>query len=159
MLSKRIVLVGKAGSGKDYARKKLESRFFKYAVSYTTRPPRDNEQDGVDYIFITVEDFKQMIERGEFYEYVIFNEWYYGTTKEQFYNDDVFIMTPHGISLIKPEDRETCFIIFFDIDEEIRKQRLMLRNDADKVDRRLEADRKDFENFTDFDIRVTDPSF
>ena len=159
MLNNRIILVGKAGSGKDYARTKLESRSFKYAISYTTRPPRDNEKHRVDYFFITKDEFTQMIDQDKFYEYVVFNEWYYGTTNEQFYSDDVFIMTPHGISLIKPEDRKTSFIMFFDIDEDVRKERLMLRNDADRVDRRLEADRKDFENFKDYDLRVTDPSF
>lgn len=158
-MKNRIILCGCAGSGKDYARIKLEKRSFNYAISYTTRPPRDNESHGIDYFFITEEEFTQMIDQEKFYEYVVFNEWYYGTTNKQFYSDDVFIMTPHGISLIKPEDRKNSFIIFFDIDEDIRKERLMLRNDADKVDRRLEADRRDFENFTDYDLRITDPTF
>lgn len=156
---KRIILVGKGASGKDHARKKLENRGFKYSVSYTTRPPRAEETNEKDYFFISESDFKTMIDKSLMYEFVNFNEWYYGTTNEQFYSDDVFIMTPHGISLIKPEDRKTSFIMFFDIDEDIRKERLMLRNDADRVDRRLEADRKDFENFTDYDLKVTDPSF
>ena len=48
---KRIILVGKAASGKDHLRKKFESRGFKYAVTYTTRPPREGEIDGKDYLF------------------------------------------------------------------------------------------------------------
>ena len=159
MLSKRIVLVGKAGSGKDFVRKKLESRGYSYAVSYTTRPPRDTEVDGLDYIFLSEEEFKKMIDNNEFYEYVAFNGWYYGTTVDQFYTDDVFIMTPHGISKIKEIDRKTSFIMYFDIDQDIRKERLMLRNDADKVDRRIVADEEDFKDFTDFDIRITNPDF
>ena len=46
---KRIILVGKAASGKDHARKVLEAYGAKYAVSYTTRPPRENEVDAKDY--------------------------------------------------------------------------------------------------------------
>jgi guanylate kinase len=159
MLSKRIILVGKAGSGKDFARKKLESRGYSYAISYTTRPPRDTEVDGVDYIFVTDDQFNKMINNGEFYEYVAFNGWYYGTTIDQFYTDDIFIMTPHGISKVKEIDRKTSFIMYFDIDQDIRKERLMLRNDADKVDRRILADEEDFKDFTDFDIRITNPDF
>ena len=48
----RIILCGKAASGKDHLRKILEGRGFKYGVSYTTRPPRKGEIDGKDYFFL-----------------------------------------------------------------------------------------------------------
>jgi guanylate kinase len=158
-ISKRIILVGKAASGKDHARQLLQSRGMKYGVSYTTRPPRTGEVEGKDYFFLSVEEFEKKIEKGEFYEHVTFNGWYYGTTVEQMKNDDVFIMTPYGISKLKPEDRKNSFIIFFDIPYEIRKERLAQRSDADTVDRRLEADENDFREFSDFDIRITNPNF
>lgn len=158
-LHRRIVLVGRAASGKDYARKLFTDRNYNHAISYTTRPPRTGEVDGVDYFFLTEEKFKEMISNDEFYEYVAFNNWYYGTSNKQFYSDDIFIMTPHGISAIKPEDREKSFIIYFDIPYEIRKERLMLRSDADSVERRLQADDSDFKDFTDFDLRITTPEF
>jgi guanylate kinase len=155
----RIVLVGKAASGKDHARKLLEERGNRYAVSFTTRPPRTGEVNGKDYFFITDEEFDKMIKEDKFYEYVSFNGWHYGTSNEQFYSDNVFIMTPHGISKIDPADRKKTFIVYFDIEEDIRRERLALRSDADTVDRRLIADTKDFENFTDFDIRITNSDF
>ena len=40
----KIILVGRGGSGKDFMRKKLEERGFKYCVSYTSRPKRENEK-------------------------------------------------------------------------------------------------------------------
>jgi guanylate kinase len=156
---KRIILVGKAASGKDHTRKLLESKKFTYAVSYTTRPPRSNETDGKDYIFLSVEEFEKMIANDEFYEYVTFNGWYYGTSNRQFFENDIFIMTPYGISKINEEDRKKSIIIFFDIEEEVRKERLSQRSDADIVDRRLVADAQDFENFTNFDIRITNSNF
>ena len=156
---KRIVLVGRAASGKDHMRKELESKGYKYAVSYTTRPPRDGEVDGKDYFFLSEEKFKEMIANDEFYEYVTFNNWYYGTTKAQFYSDDVFIMTPHGISHIDPNDRKNTFIIFLDMKYGVRQRRLLQRSDADSVERRLAADEKDFENFKDFDVRITNHDF
>jgi len=155
----RIILVGKAASGKDHMRKQLESKGFKYAISYTTRPPRSNEENGKDYIFISKEEFEDMIKDDLFYEHVSFNGWYYGTSKRQFYEDDVFIMTPHGLSLVSPEDRKQSIVFFFDIPYDIRKERLSLRSDADTVDRRLEADEKDFSGFTDFDIHITNENF
>jgi len=156
---KRIVLVGRAASGKDHMRKTLEDKGFKYAVSYTTRPKRDGEVHGIDYFFITNEKFEEMIEQNEFYEHVSFNGWHYGTTNEQFYNDDIFIMTPHGISHIDPKDRKNTFIMYLDMKLGVRQRRLAQRSDADTVERRLEADDKDFAEFRDFDIRITNHDF
>ena len=157
---KRIILVGKAASGKDHLRKRFESRGFKYAVSYTTRPPREGEIDGKDYIFLTDEEAKVLIESGFFYEYVIFNGWVYGTSVTQFYTDDLFIMTPAGISHIKPEDRVSSFIIYIDIYMFIRKKRLADRMmPGDTLTRRIEADELDFMEFNDYDLRITNEDF
>jgi guanylate kinase len=159
-MHKRIILAGPGASGKDHMRKVLEQRGFKYAVSYTTRPPRPGEVEGKDYFFISQEECQRMKDNDEFYEVIEFNGWSYGTSKKQFYEDDVFIMTPSGIAHIKPEDRQNCFIISFNIDEAIRRERLEARvMPGHSVEARLEADRKDFTNFTDFDIVITNPTF
>ena len=162
-MNKRIILVGKAGSGKDFMRKKLESSNFKYATSYTTRPVRQGEIDGKDYFFITDEQAQSMIENGEFFEYVPFNGWIYGTTLSQWNqeNDEsVFIMTPTGLSHVGPDDRKECFVIYVDIDKDVRKERLLNRNmPGDSLERRIDADELDFYNFTNYDIRITNPDF
>jgi guanylate kinase len=157
---KRIILVGKAASGKDHLRKKYESRGFKYAVTYTTRPPREGEVTGKDYFFITDEESTKMIESNMFYEHVYFNGWLYGTTVNQFFTDDLFIMTPAGISHIKPEDRANSFIIYIDIYLSIRKKRLVNRKmPGDTLTRRIEADELDFMDFNDYDLRITNEDF
>lgn len=159
-MHKRVILVGRAASGKDFIRKKFESRGFRYAVSYTTRPPREGEIAGQDYIFISPEKAQEMIKNDEFYEYVEFNGWIYGTTRDQFDEDDVFIMTPSGLAHVDEDSRKKSFVIFIDIDEEIRRKRMMERDmPGDSVERRIEADRKDFENFTNYDIRITNHDF
>jgi guanylate kinase len=157
----RIILCGKAASGKDHLRKILEGRGFKYGVSYTTRPPRQGEIDGKDYFFLEESEFKDLIEQGFFYEYVTFNGWYYGTSKDQWYNtDDVFIMTPSGIRKLHAADRKSSFIILIDIPRETRKERLMERKDtADTIERRLDADDRDFDGFVDFDIVINNEKF
>jgi guanylate kinase len=156
----RIILVGKAASGKDHLRKRFENRGFRYAVSYTTRPPRPGEVHEVDYIFISEEKFSEMIEKDEWYEWVSFNGWKYGTSRIQFEEDDLFIMTPGGISHISEDERKKSFIIFLDVDQEKRRQRLGERiMPGDSVERRIVADEEDFKDFTTYDIKITNDDF
>ena len=162
-MNKRIILVGRGGSGKDFLRRKLESKNFKYAVSYTTRPPREGETDGIDYFFINQSTANLMINRDEFFEYVEFNGWIYGTTRSQWMQESderVYIMTPTGLSHVNEEDRTQCFVIYTNPAREIITKRLMGRNmPGDNLKRRVEADDKDFENFSNYDIQITNPDF
>ena len=157
---KRIIIVGKGGSGKDHMRKKLEEAGFRYCISHTTRPPRDGEINGKDYYFISPDAAAdEYINNDKFYEYVIFNEWIYGTSKDEFYTSNLFIMTPSGLANMKQEDRIESCVVYLDIEESIRKIRLLSRNDADTVDRRLGADTQDFIEFKGYDFLVSDPFF
>ncbi len=153
----RIVLCGKAASGKDYMRRIYEAKGFVYAVSYTSRPPRPGEVEGRDYHFLSREEFERRAAAGFFYEHVEFNGWLYGTSVEQWDSPfGLYIMTPSGIARIRPEDRPSTLITFLDVSEEVRAERLKKRGDGnDPADRRLESDRRTFEGFTDYDIRIT----
>jgi len=156
-MKKRLIIVGKGGSGKDHLRKNLVERGFRYCISHTTRPIREGEEDGKDYWFIQSYQLPSMAE--DFYEAVYFNNWFYGTSIKEFYSSNLFIMTPKGISKLKPEDREESIVVYLNIDEETRKRRLQERRDADDVERRLQADFHDFHEFEDFDYEIKDPSF
>lgn len=158
----RIILVGKGGSGKDFLRKKFEAQGFQYQISYTTRPPREGEVNGKDYFFISNNDATRMTWNDEWYEWVEFNGWIYGTTKTQFYAEGcpIFIMTPSGLAHLKPEDRKESFIIYIDPPQEIINDRLKKRNmPGDSAERRRLADIEQFKDFTDYDIRITNPDF
>lgn len=157
-MEKRVILVARGASGKDYFRDYLAKRY-KVDVSYTTRLPRKGEIEGYTYNYISEEDFENKYKSGFFLEAVSFNSWRYGTSKQNFRDKDVFIMTPSGVKCIPKENREDCIVVFLDIDEDVRKERLSLRSDADSTDRRLLADEKDFEGFSDFDLRITNPKF
>jgi len=79
-----VILSGVAGAGKDTIRKELINRI-EGAISipsYTTRAPREDDITGVTYNFITEEEFKKKIDEGEFYEYDIHHNNYYGTSKK-----------------------------------------------------------------------------
>ncbi len=80
-----IVISGPSGSGKDTVAKHILStdERFVLSVSATTRPMRPGETDGVDYIFLSKEEFVSRIEEGEFLEYARYLDNYYGTLKSQ----------------------------------------------------------------------------
>jgi guanylate kinase len=156
----KIIVIGKGTSGKDYLTRYLESKGLKRCVTSTTRPKRTTETVGVDYNYLTNDEFTSMINEGKFQEWASFNDWHYGTTKDDFETNQVFIKTPSGINQMTKEDRERSFIVYIDISEEVRRERLSKRNDSnDSIERRLEADERDFENFDDYDMRITDPDF
>jgi guanylate kinase len=147
----RIILVGKGGSGKDYIRKIFETLGFKYCKLYTTRPIREGEENGKDYIFI---DEKDIPKEENLYQSIYFNNWFYGTPIIEFEKSNLFIMTPKGISSVKKEDREKFLIIHIKAEEKIRRERLASRKDADDVDRRIFADEIDFKDFKDYDYLI-----
>ncbi len=79
-----IVLSGPSGAGKGTIHNELLKRDsnLTYSVSMTTRSPRDGEVDGVDYYFVSEEEFKKEIEKGSFLEYALVHGNYYGTLKK-----------------------------------------------------------------------------
>ncbi len=156
-MTTRVILCGKAASGKDHMRRIFERKGFEYATSYTSRPPRQGEVDGKDYYFLSRDEFERRAAEGFFYEFVEFNGWLYGTSNAQWSTPfALYIMTPSGISKIKPADRNECLIVFLDVDEDLRKERLSARADSnDPVERRLASDRATFNGFSDFDVRIT----
>ncbi len=92
-----VVLSGPAGSGKSTVlRRLLESRDdFCFSVSLTTRSPRPNEVDGVDYFFTDRSSFEERIRRGELLEYTEYVGNYYGTPREY-----VKAKTENGINVV-----------------------------------------------------------
>lgn len=156
---KRIIIIGPGCSGKDFLKRKLEKEGFISSISYTTRPIRSNEKNGVDYNFITEEEFKHMSEQDSWQEQDCFRGWYYGTTKESFNKSNLFIKTPRGLESMNPVDRSECFVIYINLPKDILRKRLECRNDADDVERRINTDEEAFSDFSDYDLMITDPNF
>ena len=79
-----VILSSPSGVGKTTITKKLQQKYqnLKISISYTTRPPRSNEIDGVDYNFISKKKFEELINKKNFYEYAKIFENYYGTLKK-----------------------------------------------------------------------------
>ena len=83
-----IVLSGFSGAGKGTLMKKLVAEHDNYelSVSMTTRSPREGERDGIEYYFVSKEEFKKRIEEGKMIEYASYCGNYYGTLRD-FVND------------------------------------------------------------------------
>lgn len=83
-----IVISAPSGAGKTTLCDMLLQSYPElcYSISCTTREPRLNEEDGVDYHFMTVPAFKKLIEEGRFLEHATVHDNYYGTLKEPIYD-------------------------------------------------------------------------
>lgn len=146
-----IVLIGKTASGKTSIRKKLG---WHEIVTYTSRPIRKKEQQGVDYHFISLEEFEQKKKEGFFMEYKCYHttqgDWYYGSPINEIEkseeNNSVIILTPDGYRDFKsicPEIPHKSFYIYANL--KTIKERLLKRGDSkEEADRRITHDNEDF---------------
>ena len=84
---KIIIITAPSGAGKTSITKYLLDRFsdkLEFSISAATRKARGNEKDGVDYYFISLEDFTNKIQHGEFVEWeMVYEGKYYGTLKSE----------------------------------------------------------------------------
>lgn len=158
-MAKKLIIVGKAASGKDYLKGYLERSGFSVGIADTTRPIRKGEAHGREYNFIRKYQFLDRLKKHYYVETGYFNAWYYGTPNSEWRSKQVFIMTPLAIAQLSKEDRAKCRVVYLDLPESIRHKRLSARNDADSVERRLHSDEKDFSGFKDYDLRITREKF
>jgi len=134
-----VILSGVSGAGKDTIKKELMYRMEDVVSlpSYTSRKPRDWEEEGVQYHFITKEEFEEKIKNNEFYEYDLHHENYYGTSRklmnEKIESGKIIVKdievngTENLIKLLKDETKLVS--IFLKVDAEELRHRLEQRED------------------------------
>lgn len=150
-----FVIAGKSCSGKNAIARELIKRGYKQCITYTTRPIRKGETDGIDYHFISVERFQELIDEGFFAEYKVyeteFGKWYYGSAAHDFEDDDCkkfVILTPEGIRDVKSNTGLNPKVLYIFANLETIKKRLLKRGDnVDEAMRRIEKDMEDFRGF------------
>lgn len=136
-----LVLVGESASGKTTIEKALYMKNnMKKVVSYTTRPPRKGEVDGVDYHFISQDKFLEMKENNEFIEIGAYRGWWYGSKKEQYTNNTVAVLTPHGLRCLKKEMDD---IVSFYIKVPRRDRLIKILERGDDVDEAIRRNQND----------------
>ncbi|MCR4688819.1 MAG: guanylate kinase [Saccharofermentans sp.] len=134
------------------------------SISATTRKPRGNEQDGVEYYFKTVEEFESLIEEGEIIEYDKYCDNYYGTPAEpvrRMIGDGkvvLFDITIEGSLALKrffPEDCVTIFILPPSMDELESRLRGRGTEADDVVKARMDQASKEIARAGEFEFIVT----
>ena len=157
-----LIFSGESGAGKDYITKNFINKYpedFELHISTTTRPIREGEKEGVNYHYISKEEFLKKIEKNEFIEYRSYDTlvngvadtWYYGTEafqKEQNKNY-VVIKDLEGAKVLKDYCKSLnipVVHIYISVSDKLREERAKARGSFNQTewDRRILADQKDF---------------
>ena len=159
-----VILSSPSGVGKTTITKKLQQKYksFTISVSHTTRSPRSNEVNGVDYNFISINHFKKLISEGRFYEYAKIFENYYGTLKQNVdttikKNDIIFDIDWQGTKQLSKFKNLNLLKIFLitDSKQELKK-RLITRkqNSEQEIQKRFNAFDEDIKHWNDYEYIV-----
>jgi guanylate kinase len=137
-----IVISGPSGVGKDTIIERLlkMDANLRYSVSFTTRPKRDYEVDGVHYSFVTKPKFEELIGRGEFLEWADYNGYYYGTSRTRVENlqrqglDLILKIEVRGAEQVRAKRPDGVFVFIAPPSmEELLKRREERGSDTEKV--------------------------
>lgn len=153
-----------SGSGKTTLLDHLMTRFDNliFSVSYTTRKPRGQERDGVEYFFVNPAEFLDMAERNEFLEWAEVHGNYYGTGR-QFVEDNlnagrsvILDIDVQGKSLVQEKipDAVTVFLMPPSYDELARRLRSRELEDVETIRLRLAIAKKEIQRYRDYDYIV-----
>lgn len=150
---KIIAICGKAGSGKDTILQRVVAACpqLHEIVSCTTRPMREGEADGINYFYLTGEQFGEKVLRGEMLEATCFNDWFYGTSYDSLRSDcvNIAVLNPEGIDSIIAHKNIEMVVFYVEAKDKTRLLRQLNREtdpDLYEIIRRFRADELDFED-------------
>ncbi len=160
-----IVLSGPSGVGKGTVRKAIFDQGgndFQYSISMTTRKPREGEANGVDYYFVSKEEFEHNIETGQMLEYAKYVDNYYGTplkyvneTLDQ--GKDVFLeIEVNGALQVRKKSPDGVFVFLTPPDLMELKQRIINRGteDMETINKRMKKAVEEIRMMQDYDFAV-----
>lgn len=146
-----IALCGPAGSGKDAVFNKVieKSDSLNKIIGSTTRPPREGEIEGVNYFYLTNQEFIDKIINRDMINYEIFREWQYGTERKAYSDDktNIGVFNPKALMSLLQEDDFNIYIVFIEVNAKTRIMRQLNREenpDVKEIARRFLADESDF---------------
>ena len=162
---KMIILSSPSGAGKTTLVKKIsKEKNYKISISHTTREPRDNEIDGVDYFFVKQENFEKLIQENAFLEHANVFKNMYGSTKEQVFKNlkngfnVLFDIDWQGAQQIKKQTLIYKLISFFILppSKEILLERLVARGESNNeiIQMRMKQFDKDVLHWEEYDYVV-----
>jgi guanylate kinase len=164
-----MVISSPSGAGKTtLARALAQNEKLEFSVSYTTRAPRTGERDGVDYKFVTDEEFTQMIDRQEFAEWAVVHGRRYGTAVHTVNRaledgkDYLFDIDYQGGAQLRrqwPAESVLCFILPPSMAELERRLRRRATDSHVAIERRLAMARGELEHFGEYDYLIVNDNF
>ena len=139
----------------------------KMSVAYTTRPARVDEIDGVDYSFVSIDEFEKRIEADEFLEYANVFGHYYGTSKQRVAADlkkglDVILEIDwQGARTVRKKMLDTISVFILPPSRKILQERLTGRNqdDDEVIARRLKMAGEEIAHCVEYDYLVVNADF
>jgi guanylate kinase len=159
-----FVISSPSGAGKTtLARMVADSQKLVFSVSYTTRAPRPGERDGVDYKFVTDDEFSRMVERQEFAEWAVVHGNRYGTAVHAVNRaledgtDYLFDIDWQGGQQIRrqwPNESVLVFILPPSMSELERRLRRRATDSPEAISRRLAMAKLELQHFGDYDYLV-----
>ncbi len=160
-----IIISAPSGAGKTTLCQALKKRLpdLNFSVSHTTRPPRENERDGVDYHFISKEKFLEMTDRNEFLEWAQIHDNYYGTSLKNIENtlqkgkDLVLELDVQGVESLRALKYQGVYIFILPPSMEELEKRLAGRGTEpdNQIKQRLEVGKKEIAKSRLYDYAVT----
>lgn len=133
-----------------------------FSISHTTRPPRDNEKEGVDYFFVESIMFQQMIANNEFLEWADVHGYRYGTSKQMLQEaekerkDVVLDVDVQGAASVRKVLPESITIFIMPPSYESLRERLIQRgtDNDEQIEQRLENAREEIQRYQEYDYIV-----
>lgn len=159
-----IILCGASASGKTVTALELQRKYgLTKAVTTTTREKRVGETDGVEYFFISKEEFRKRLDKNLFVESSLYNNNYYGCGIDQVADDKVVVLDPNGLHSFKKLKNKNIVTFLLIADEKTRRERMISRGDKkENIEQRITNDVEDFSldkiGRVDFTIKTTNHS-
>lgn len=160
---KIIAICGKSAAGKDTLLQAMLETLGDKAnkiISHTTRPPREGEVSGVNYHYITDDEFLHKIWHNEMLETAKYRNWWYGTAVEALSEDkiNIGVFNRKGLDALKKDKRDLdLFTIYITASDKTRLLRSLYREeepDVAEIVRRYQADEEEWKDFADFHFLV-----
>ena len=159
-----VILSSPSGVGKTTLTKKIQQKYqkFKISVSHTTRKPRSNEVNGVDYHFVDHKEFMELINNKEFYEHAKIFENYYGTLKKNVdktvkFNDIIFDIDWQGTKQLSKFKNLNLIKIYLITDNKNELKKRLIRRDqntSEEVEKRFKSFDDDIKHWNDYDYVI-----
>ena len=167
MGGKIVALVGQIASGKTTLAQFMEAHGFERIVTYTTRPKREGEKNGISYHFLSDEEFAAKAESGYFAETTSYSAKFgnvsYGTSRESLETADsvnkVIVLNPQGVIALKDAGND-IFVVYLDMPQEVLMRRALKRGDTPaEIGRRIADDTRLFRAISGeyVDLTVSNP--